>query len=92
MAEQEIKENSYSKLGVISRTIERGFMGDTMGSLLEGVDDGGQEHNKGFRFSIPTIVESFASLRVSDGPRVLVQIFFFHWTNLNDIYTNLLHF
>ena len=70
IAEQEIKENSYSKLGVISRTIERGFMGDTMGSLLEEVDDGGQQDNEEFCFSIPTIVESFASLRVSDGPRV----------------------
>ena len=76
IAEQEIKENSYSKLGVISRTNERGFIRDTMGalgSLLEELNDGGQKHNNGFRFSIPTIVESLASIRVGDAQLGLVQ-------------------
>jgi hypothetical protein len=67
IAEQEIKKNSYTKLGVISRTNELGFLGDAMGalgSLLEERDDEEQTHSKEFRFSIPTIVESLASLQV----------------------------
>ncbi len=68
LAEEELKENSYSKLGVISRTNALGFMADTMGplgSLLEERNDEGEMHHKEFRFSIPAIVESFASLQVS---------------------------
>jgi hypothetical protein len=66
MEEHEIKDNSYTKLGVISRGNELGLVGDTVGPLgsLPEEDDEGETHNKEFRFSIPTIVESFASLRV----------------------------
>lgn len=67
LAEQEIQENSYSKLGVISRINEPNVTGEIMGALgtlQEEKDDEG-EKRRGLRFSIPTIVESFASIEVS---------------------------
>ncbi|XP_028399653.1 microtubule-associated protein futsch-like [Dendronephthya gigantea] len=66
IAEKEMSENAYSKIGVISRIDERNFAGDNkgaLGSLIEDDDAEGQQHNKEFRFSIPTIVESLASIQ-----------------------------
>lgn len=67
IAEQEMSKNAYSKIGVISRTDELSFAWDSegaLGSLMEEDNAEGQQRNKETRFSIPTIVESLASIQV----------------------------
>ena len=72
IAEHDIKENSYSKLGVISRTNEFGFTRDALGSLMEEKDD--ERHSKDHQFPIPTIVESLASIRVREFQKMRYDI------------------
>lgn len=70
IAEQEIKENSYSKLGVISRTNEQSFAGDTMGALCSLIEERDNEGTE-LQYPIPTIVESFASIQVTILPSAI---------------------
>ena len=79
MSEEEIAENTYSKLGVVARgalkTDEQEIMEKferlgTLGDIEEHVDEGQVEDNDDQslderKFSIPMIVESLTSSRVS---------------------------